>query len=410
MSMSSDKWEIIHIPGNPPISPGQQPTVNILASVIDPKIANALVRRLNQIAPLEHLRHVKRVCRRHLESGKFQLSVILCPACEDGRDVERMPEDVLELVKSYQLSAFTAKVCKYSATSKEEWEEQCKLWPTSFHPPTYNIEGISGFTGDQSKVVFNFMMFALELARSDEGQVVNAAVIVDPCANEVISSARDHVYSCNTPKNDCIKTSSCQHAKSMAFHPFANGSSSFVELHSFVDSQKFASISCLQPWEWYIGQPYSSHWNPLRHAAMVAIEVSAARDMRLFPEIANNNEEEFTLREVLETSTASPSKKQKTHSAKFVNEEHSSSIAFYSKADRPYLCTGYDIYLAWEPCIMCAMAIVHQRVRRVFYAFPNLTAGALGSIHRLHGEKSLNHHYAVFRVVLPDEVVLGMQS
>jgi tRNA-specific adenosine deaminase 3 len=21
-----------------------------------------------------------------------------------------------------------------SATSKEEWEEQCKLWPTSYHP------------------------------------------------------------------------------------------------------------------------------------------------------------------------------------------------------------------------------------------------------------------------------------
>ena len=50
------------------------------------------------------------------------------------------------------------------------------------------------------------------------------------------------------------------------------------------------------------------------------------------------------------------------------------------------------------------MALVHQRIRRIFYAFPNPEAGALGSVHRLQGVKSLNHHYAVFRVVLPEEV------
>jgi hypothetical protein len=27
-----------------------------------------------------------------------------------------------------------SQVAKCSATSKEEWEEQCKLWPTSYHP------------------------------------------------------------------------------------------------------------------------------------------------------------------------------------------------------------------------------------------------------------------------------------
>lgn len=47
------------------------------------------------------------------------------------------------------------------------------------------------------------------------------------------------------------------------------------------------------------------------------------------------------------------------------------------------------------------MALVHQRIKRIFYAFPNPTAGSLGSVHRLQGEKSLNHHYAVFRVLLP---------
>ena len=51
------------------------------------------------------------------------------------------------------------------------------------------------------------------------------------------------------------------------------------------------------------------------------------------------------------------------------------------------------------------MALVHQRIKRIFYAFPNPSAGALGSAHRLQGEKSLNHHYAVFRVLLPQEAL-----
>lgn len=53
------------------------------------------------------------------------------------------------------------------------------------------------------------------------------------------------------------------------------------------------------------------------------------------------------------------------------------------------------------------MALVHQRIRRIFYALPNPTAGALGSVHRLQGERSLNHHYAVFRVKVPDEVIFN---
>lgn len=49
------------------------------------------------------------------------------------------------------------------------------------------------------------------------------------------------------------------------------------------------------------------------------------------------------------------------------------------------------------------MALVHQRIRRIFFAFPNPHAGALGSVHRLQGEESLNHHYAVFRVLVPEQ-------
>merc|ERR1711890_120645 len=39
--------------------------------------------------------------------------------------------------------------------------------------------------------------------------------------------------------------------------------------------------------------------------------------------------------------------------------------------DNAYLLTKYDVYLSHEPCIMCAMALVHSRVARVFFAQPS---------------------------------------
>ncbi|KAM3821250.1 putative inactive tRNA-specific adenosine deaminase-like protein 3 [Vipera latastei] len=68
----------------------------------------------------------------------------------------------------------------------------------------------------------------------------------------------------------------------------------------------------------------------------------------------------------------------------------------------PYICTGYDIYLTREPCLMCAMALVHSRIQRVFYGAPS-PQGALGTTHHIHSRKDLNHRYEVFRGILEDQ-------
>ena len=69
----------------------------------------------------------------------------------------------------------------------------------------------------------------------------------------------------------------------------------------------------------------------------------------------------------------------------------------------PHLCAGCDAYVVVEPCAMCAMALVHSRIRRVVYALPSADQGALGSRYRLHTERALNHHFAVYRGFLADE-------
>lgn len=44
-----------------------------------------------------------------------------------------------------------------------------------------------------------------------------------------------------------------------------------------------------------------------------------------------------------------------------------------------------------EPCAMCAMTLVHSRLRRVVFCRPDPAAGAIASRYRLHGQRSLNH-------------------
>ncbi|KAL2468788.1 Cytidine/deoxycytidylate deaminase family protein [Forsythia ovata] len=409
---SSNCWKIIHIPDKPPIPPDNQPTTIVHAAAIEPQHANTIVRKLNQIAPLENLRHVKRVHKRCLDEGKIQLFVVLCMAPENDGKCNHMPEEVLELVTLYQLSTFITKVCTYAASTKEEWEEQCKLWPTSFHPPTYNIDGITGFSEEDSQSIFRFMKFAVSLAKSGVGSVVNAAVIVDPSTMQVIASSRDQVLSCNTPikKNNgetcCSRLSEATQYDTIE----TEDRQSLLSKCSFNDAKlTYNCVSCLNPWSWLEQKLHtgSGSWHPLQHAAIVAIENSAARERDLFP-MNGHIADEFVHEDYKALSpTGSPWKRQKINLANVKDDENMNcqKNGLRSDSSRPYLCTGYDIYLVWEPCTMCAMALVHQRIRRIFYAFPNSSDGALGSVHRLQGEKSLNHHYAVFRVLIPVDVL-----
>ncbi|CEG44136.1 Subunit of tRNA-specific adenosine-34 deaminase [Plasmopara halstedii] len=81
-----------------------------------------------------------------------------------------------------------------------------------------------------------------------------------------------------------------------------------------------------------------------------------------------------------------------------------------TKQSDSYLCTGYDVYVDHEPCAMCAMALVHSRVRRVVFDRANPSDGVLMSSIKLHTIKSLNHHYRVFHMPLSIEVIQGCKE
>lgn len=54
-----------------------------------------------------------------------------------------------------------------------------------------------------------------------------------------------------------------------------------------------------------------------------------------------------------------------------------------------------ELYVTLEPCAMCAMALMHARLKRVVFGTPDPKTGAAGSVLNLFAEPRLNHHTAV---------------
>ncbi|XP_026872234.2 probable inactive tRNA-specific adenosine deaminase-like protein 3 [Electrophorus electricus] len=75
------------------------------------------------------------------------------------------------------------------------------------------------------------------------------------------------------------------------------------------------------------------------------------------------------------------------------------NTAIVKENTQPYICTGYDLYVTREPCMMCAMALVHSRINRAFYGTTSAD-GALGTKYKIHCQKNLNHHFEVYKGVM----------
>lgn len=68
-----------------------------------------------------------------------------------------------------------------------------------------------------------------------------------------------------------------------------------------------------------------------------------------------------------------------------------------------YRLADTTLYVTLEPCPMCAMAIVHARVRRLVFGAWDPRAGAAGSLTDIFALPGLNHRVDVFGGVLMEE-------
>jgi tRNA-specific adenosine deaminase 3 len=64
-----------------------------------------------------------------------------------------------------------------------------------------------------------------------------------------------------------------------------------------------------------------------------------------------------------------------------------------------YLLTSLSVFMSHEPCVMCVMALVHSRVKEVFYlssAGGASNGGGFGGSYPVHSHSGLNHQMDLF--------------
>jgi tRNA-specific adenosine deaminase 3 len=324
--------------------------------------------------------HVKRVRRVAATDGNPEsLKVVLCPASfsaearatDAGAPVD-WPAAASALKERHGLKPELARVPGFAPRTREQWEEWTEVWPIVWQKPNRHLtvdaedpepETVAEMRRWMSRALLEASTSGDDCDDGDDTCIMNAVLLVDPVTSRIVAVGRDETsgWRCGASARTKTKT---------------------------------------------------NQTHPLRHAAFVAIDAASATDIATHgidhePEAVSASNPELNTVEDLYPDSPTPvgakraREKQEKHLGAKLTELHG----------RPYLCTGYDAYCAREPCVMCAMALVHSRVRRVVYGAPSLKTGALGGgpAAPLHGQRTLNHHYDVFSFGL-NERALAMAA
>ncbi|KAL0485040.1 tRNA-specific adenosine deaminase [Acrasis kona] len=346
---------------------------------MDKKKVSSVLKKIQQLCPLSHsgLDHLKHIKKTKKNEDEEDLYCVLCVVPEDVTNISHffktqeinntgqysnvliflkelqivnMSDFVVEDTTSYALDI--SRVPSFAPRTHEEWTEWNSIWPLkpAKLPPNiqlFDIKTNNTFEGEdeysnlkitkkEAEAAVKYMKMAWQIseeARSKYNNVVPVgAVIVRPSPGQ---------------SDQVIATCFDESIASMS--PYKN-------LFDSVDMS--SSPCCKVPLE-------STH--PLNHATMMCIRKVAESHRPLFETVA------------------------------VVDGGRKRKLVTTGDDDKlPYVCTDCDLYITHEPCCMCAMALVHSRIRRVFYAVRNPLFGGLGGLFSIHEQKSINHRFDVF--------------
>ena len=75
-----------------------------------------------------------------------------------------------------------------------------------------------------------------------------------------------------------------------------------------------------------------------------------------------------------------------------------------------YRILDATLYVTLEPCVMCAGAIVHARIKRLVFGATDPKRGAAGSVFNVVNSAHLNHRVEICSGVLADECSAQLKS
>lgn len=314
------------------------PLTKVYAGFVkDQKMLSQTITALNRNVPLKELQHLKRV---------HKSCILLCPVMNLNATAQESIQEFIENHVPELRDAFDyfkdIEVPLHMPKTKKQQSECLKKWACNFHPDKYIERLISDkfFKTDELEIHRQYMGMVFEIGRwyiTKRGTDVNDLFFSDINIAVVVDP-------------------SIQSVVAVAF-----------------DNRQD---------------------HPIQHATMVAIDNVAKTQNGGAWTTSHTNFQTSGFDEDILLYLKDKYRHTRFGSKKFLTKEEIGDSSKLSQ--NPYLCTGYYIYLLREPCVMCAMGLVHARINRVFYCFDNPIQGALKSVTKLHCNPALNHRFEVF--------------
>ncbi|KAI9595291.1 cytidine deaminase-like protein [Syncephalis fuscata] len=357
-------------------------TVDVYVTQVDPKAVSTVLRFAEkQLPPCTQLNHLKRIRREWPDpqrKDQFVLTILLCPVQEIKDTAPLTLTELQTRIDTAELSSLinptVAAVPRHAPLTRTQFDTWRVHWPMNFRE---HVERTNLPSGDELKKHEDWMRHTIQLAKEYSSTITNTTSTITRTSQTCIATPTAIVVNPTT--------------------------------------QQIMAVG-------YDTRVIDQH--PLHHAIMNCIEAVAANERDKTTSNNDNNNDNNNNNNNNSSSSSSSSNDQEIetvlNNTKQLARKRSidSVIGDVSNSGKgAYLCNNYDLYTIHEPCTMCAMALLHSRIGRVFYALPCNTAsnttdsinngggGALGSRYRIHTHPKLNHKFRVYRHLLYDEAL-----